>query len=394
MAQKGLSRPLLLALALAGSLFAGTVGSMSAACGPFTDVASDAFCSLVLEIFTIGITTGTTATTYDPTANVNRLQMAAFLSRTVDGVLKRGSRRAAMNQFWTPQSGAILGTTSIASVPRLLQFDGTDVWVTASTVSSVFRVRGSDGKLLETWTGAVGAWGPVVAMNKVLVTGIGNPGRLHLIDPTLPPGAVTTVASNLGGNPTQAAFDGGRVWTANNGSGSPGSVSIVTPGASIPWTVTSVIVSLGATSPAGIVFDGANIWVADAGVNTLVKLDAAGSVLQTVTVGTTPQYPTYDGTSVWVPNFSSNTVTVVRGSSGAVLQTLTGNGLSGPTQAAFDGERILVTNHFGDSVSLWKAADLTVIGNFQTGGGSGPEGACSDGIRFWIGMEGSKIARF
>jgi DNA-binding beta-propeller fold protein YncE len=95
-----------------------------------------------------------------------------------------------------------------------------------------------------------------------------------------------------------------------------------------------------------------------------------------------------------VPNFSSNTVTVVRGSSGAVLQTLTGNGLSGPTQAAFDGERILVTNHFGDSVSLWKAADLTVIGNFQTGGGSGPEGACSDGIRFWIGMEGSKIARF
>jgi hypothetical protein len=53
---------------------------------------------------TLGITTGTTPTTYDPTGTVNRLQMAAFLSRTVDGVSKRGGRWAALNQFWTTEA--------------------------------------------------------------------------------------------------------------------------------------------------------------------------------------------------------------------------------------------------------------------------------------------------
>jgi len=41
------------------------------------------FCPFVLEIFYLGITTGTTPTTYDPSSTVTRLQMAAFLSRTV-----------------------------------------------------------------------------------------------------------------------------------------------------------------------------------------------------------------------------------------------------------------------------------------------------------------------
>src|SRR6202048_1133756 len=77
-------------------------------CGPFTDVAADAFCPFVLEIFYLGITTGTTPTTYDPTSNVNRLQMAAFLSRSVDGVLKRGGRRAALGQFWTTQDSTVI----------------------------------------------------------------------------------------------------------------------------------------------------------------------------------------------------------------------------------------------------------------------------------------------
>src|SRR6266508_2194318 len=88
-------------LLVALSVFAVTFGGASAlvgVCGPFTDVAADSFCPFVLEIFTIGITTGTSPTTYDPTSSVSRLQMAAFLSRTVDGTLKRGGRRAALNK--------------------------------------------------------------------------------------------------------------------------------------------------------------------------------------------------------------------------------------------------------------------------------------------------------
>src|SRR6266498_2456724 len=93
----------------------GASSALFGLCGPFTDVAADAFCPFVLEIFYLGITTGTTPTTYDPTSNVNRLQMAAFLSRTVDGVLRRGSRRAALRQFATPQVGDFLAMTTVGS---------------------------------------------------------------------------------------------------------------------------------------------------------------------------------------------------------------------------------------------------------------------------------------
>ncbi|HEV8118430.1 MAG TPA: S-layer homology domain-containing protein, partial [Thermoanaerobaculia bacterium] len=71
------------ALVLAASLLGGAAGRLLGVCGPFTDAAGDAFCSFVLEIFYLGITTGTTPTTFDPGSNVSRLQMAAFLSRTV-----------------------------------------------------------------------------------------------------------------------------------------------------------------------------------------------------------------------------------------------------------------------------------------------------------------------
>src|SRR5678816_2503049 len=99
------ARRLLLLPPILAAVFLGGAGSLLlGVCGPFTDVSDATFCPFVLEIFTLGITTGTTPTTYDPTSPVSRLQMAAFLSRTVDGVLKRGGRRAALDQFWDAQN--------------------------------------------------------------------------------------------------------------------------------------------------------------------------------------------------------------------------------------------------------------------------------------------------
>ncbi len=381
-------RPFFLVVLSIFTVILGGSSALTGVCGPFTDVAADSFCPFVLEIFTLGITTGTSPTTYDPTSSVSRLQMAAFLSRSVDGVLKRGSRRAALDQFWTTQNDSVLGLTSVGSNLALLKSDGLDIWV-ADSGDTVSRVRGADGKLLETWTGATSAVGVLVAMGRVFVTGERNPGNLYRIDPSQTAGAVTTVASSLGNGPLGIAFDGSRIWTANDGA----SVSIVTPGATIPWTVTTV--TTGFIHPRGILYDTANIWVADTTANTLVKLDSAGAVLQTVTAGGGPQFPAFDGGNIWVPQTNSNKVSVVRASSGALLQTLTGNGLNGPWAAAFDGQRVLVTNNFGDSVSLWKAADLTPIGSFPTGAGTGPYGACSDGVNFWITLNTtSQLARF
>ena len=384
-----LRRALTFVAACAAALGLGTASALLGNCGPFTDVAADAFCPFVLEIFYLGITTGTTATTYDPTANVTRLQMAAFLSRTVDGVLKRGSRRAILDQFWTTQNSTVLGITTVGAGPRLLHSDGADIWV-ANTDGTVSRVRGSDGKLLETWTGATQADVVRVAMGKVFVTGFTSPGSLYRIDPSQAAGAVTTVASSIGNGPAGIAFDGARLWTSNI---LGASVSIVTPGATIPWTVTTVASGFG--TPTDAMFDGNNIWISDSTAGTILKLDANGAILQTVTTGAGPNGIIFDGNNVWVANFNASTVSVVRASNGAVLATLTGNGLNGPGTPAFDGQRVLVTNISGNSVSLWKAADLTTLGNFSTGPATSPEGACSDGTSFWITLNAvNKLARF
>src|SRR5206468_1170424 len=80
--------------------------------------------------------------------------------------------------------------------------------------NTVVRVRASDGKLLDTWTGANGAFAVLSAIGRVFVTGdLGvSPGKLYQIDPTLPSGAVTTLASNLGNTPSGIAFDGAKIW--------------------------------------------------------------------------------------------------------------------------------------------------------------------------------------
>jgi hypothetical protein len=222
-------------------------------------------------------------------------------------------------------------------------------------------------------------------MGRVFVTSF--VGNLYAIDPSQPAGAVSTVATPPGQN-RGIAFDGARIWLA---SGLPPAVSIVTPGATIPWTVTTV--TAGFTGPFGTIYDGANIWVTDGA--KLHKLDSSGAILQTVTVGSGANYPMFDGANIWVPNYDASSVSVVRASSGVVLATLTGNGLSGPLGAAFDGQRVLVPNSASDSVSLWKAADLSPAGSFSTGATTVPSFAASDGLNFWIALNGTnKLARF
>jgi hypothetical protein len=378
----------LVSLLFLATVLAGAASALLGVCGPFADVSDAAFCPFVLEIFTLGITTGTTPTTYDPASSVSRLQMAAFLSRTVDGTLKRGSSRAALDQFWTPQNAGVLGLTTVGAGPHLVVADGADLWVANTDGNSVSRLRASDGKLLETWTGAEQAFGVLAAMGRIFVTRSNLPGTLYRIDPSQAAGVVTTITTDLGDQPQQMAFDGSRIWTGNNG----GSVSIVTPGATLPWTVATV--TSGFIAPRGILYDGTNAWVLDGGKDALLKLDPAGAILQTVSVGDQPFFPVFDGSNIWAAASLSNTVTVVRASTGAVLATLTANGLSFPVAGAFDGQRVLIVNG-GNSVSLWKAADLTPLGSFSTGSSTLPWGACSDGRNFWIAFNGTnQLARF
>ncbi len=389
--QRTIRRIVVLSLAFAAALLVGATSRALGDCGPFTDITF--FCSPILELYYLGISAGTSPITYAPSQTTTRGEIAALVARSFNQTVKRTSRRGALGQWWTSRNEQVLGSTSMGDAPTHCASDGADVWV-AIDDGTLSRVRAGDGKLLETWTGATASAGGgtvLVAMGRVfLVESTGTePGTLYMIDPSQPAGTVTTVASNLGMLANGIAFDGSRIWTANFG----GSVSIVTPGATLPWSVTTV--TTGFTKPLHALYDGTNVWVTDFGSGTLLRLDSGGAILQTVDVGIGPENPVFDGTNIWVPSVARSAVTVVRASTGSVLTTLTGNGLLASLTAAFDGERVLVTNQSSSSVSLWRAADLAPLGFFSTGATSIPGGACSDGLNFWItARQPSQLLRF
>src|SRR5690349_1545356 len=149
---------------------------------PFNDVmASPFFCQIAAAYYS-GLTNGTTATTYSPTDTVTREQMAAFISRTMDQSLKRGSQRTVAKQWAGPQNAGSLSTIGVGSTPEQVEFDGTDLWLANRLDNSVMRIRPADGKLLDTWTGAQMSTAILTAMGRVFITGNTSPGKLYMID--------------------------------------------------------------------------------------------------------------------------------------------------------------------------------------------------------------------
>src|SRR5262249_3452082 len=139
---------------------------------PFTDVMGSQFFCQIAEAFFSGLANGTSATTYNPSGNVTRDQMAAFITRTQDSALRRGNKRAALDQFWTTtpnyaSSVGGLGTTTVGTFPELVKSDGENLWVANLLGNTVSEVEASTGKLLNTWTGATAATGVLVAMGRV-----------------------------------------------------------------------------------------------------------------------------------------------------------------------------------------------------------------------------------
>jgi DNA-binding beta-propeller fold protein YncE len=391
----GAARAIIAAMLLAAALslfLASTAAFASEPCGtgsypfPYTDVASvtDPFCPGIMEAYVTGVSKGTTPTTFSPDDPVIRLQMTTFLERSLDQGLARGSRRAALNQWWTPQNVNAIQAVPVGGLPFGCAADGLSIW--ASTYGAVSKVQASTGTVQGSWSGAGSSQAVLTATGKIYVTGYTSPGNLYVIDPTQAPGPVTVAAQNLGAFPSAIAFDGTHIWTANVGSHLAGStVSIITPQAIIPYPVTNV--ASGFMELAGILYDGAHIWVTDELAGTLLQLDAGGAVLQTITVGAVPKFPAFDGTNIWVPNFAGNSITVVQASTGNVVATIAAdanNQLSGPNAASFDGERVLVANELNNSVTVFKAADLSLIGNTSTASFRPLGQVCSDGINFWV----------
>jgi len=371
-------RLVLVPLALCAVFAGGAVARVQDVCGPFTDV-SPSLCPYVLEMYYLGITAGTSPTTYSPDATLTRGQAAVFVSKGVNQAIARSSRRAALGQWWTRIDDLIshIGWTEVVPYPGVPVADGADIWVPGE-LGAVSRVRASDGKLLETWTGAEEAIVALSAMGRIFIGAATTTGTLYMIDPSQPPGDVTIVADNLGGGEfggtRSLAFDGSRIWTVQSGTQfipippyPLKSVAIVTPGS---WEVQTI--TTGFTDPGALVFDGTNMWVTENTPPTLLRLDPSGAVVQSVPIGPGGGEiirPVFDGANIWVPNPAGQTVIVVRASTAEIIATLAAP-QAGPS-ASFDGARVLVGYELFDAQSLRHLATT-------------PAGvACSDGINFW-----------
>jgi hypothetical protein len=357
---------------------------------PFTDVpgGNALFCAIAEAYFT-GLTNGTTATTFSPGATVTREQMAAFVSRTQDSALRRGNKRAFMQQWWTPRLYQILGSADLGSAanPQDVVFDGADLWVVNRDSETVSRVRASDGRLLQTWTGAFDARGIIACLGRIWIVGDG----IYFISPeSTSGGGVATLTANIL-NGQAITFDGEYFWTAH---------LTAIARTNLAGIHTSYGTDFDGVSD--ILWDGANLWVADTTPSSnepdlVRRVDpGTGAVLENITVGFSPSDLLFDGANLWVSCSFSDRITVIRavgGLRGTVIQTITGNGLDSPAGMAFDGERVLVVNTGGGagagSVSLFKAADFTPLGSLSIGGNSYPNAACSDGVNFWITRGGS-----
>ena len=381
---------------------------------PFTDLGSmpSSFCQAVAEAYFSGLANGTSATTYGPDDNVTRAQMSAFTTRTMDQSLKRGSRRAALNQWWSPGSMSVLelSSTPTGPGPRGVACDGSDIWVVTSVPDNgtLMRVRSSDGKVLQVVANDDFGYGsnPLVAMGRVFVAGFKScyTAELQMVDPkNSSPFATPEKVAELGGGQVEGlAFDGSKIWAASHAFSCGGSaVSFVTVGDTLPWTTNTV--TAGFSQPYGILYDGSHIWVTDRGDHRLKKVNKAnGTVLQSIPVGTDPGHPVFDGMNIWVPNYGSDNITVVRVKDAAgnalascfVLKTLTAPFMLGPLTAAFDGERVVVACQT-QGIFLFKAADLSFITGISTGPDTNPYGACSDGLNFFVTLNGTnQLVRF
>jgi len=368
---------------------------------PFTDVPGNNifFCSIAEAFFT-GLTNGTTPTTYSPSASVPREQMAAFITRTLDQSLSRGSRRAALQQWWMPTATGSLRSVELGSAPAGIVSDGMDLWVTLPADDSVVQLEGNTGLIKKTLTGFAPTLPDsiIACAGRIFVVcrnGL-SAGRVFVINPEIAAQNTPPILEHdIGATPLDVTFDGTNLWTANLGSGVPGSGSIsrIRVGDGLDNSFFA-----GLVAPRSILWDGAALWALDLGDDTLKEINAStGGVISSLSVPADPLEMIFDGTNLWIAS-NAGSITIVRavgGLRGTVIQTITGNGLSGCSGVSFDGERVLVVNNSADSVSLFKATDFTPLGSLSVTAGTNPAYVCSDGLNFWITRPGSNdIIRF
>jgi hypothetical protein len=144
---------------------ASAVTAAPLACGPFGDIPTGAwYCANVLRIMNLGITTGTSGTTYSPTDYVNRAQMAAFIDRVttantddnLDYIFSLDNKNNGANQ-----SGDAIQARSYAGNGLYAYTDGGD-YAEEAVVGGTNSTDSGDAAVWGTGNAAMGVHGASV----------------------------------------------------------------------------------------------------------------------------------------------------------------------------------------------------------------------------------------
>ena len=193
----------------------------------------------------------------------------------------------------------------------------------------------------------------------------------------------------VGASPGAMAFDGTNVWVANAGGNTVSRINAST-GVKVPSDI-----GVG-SGPSALAFDGTNMWVANRLVGTLARVNAAtGEPATALIVGGQPQALAFDGTRMWVANRTLGTV--------SAFDVVTGSGIGGqlyppnsePRALAFDGFRIWATLLGASKVERVDATTPLVVSFESLATALGPSAVAFDGSTIWVANQGANsVSRF
>ena len=176
----------------------------------------------------------------------------------------------------------------------------------------------------------------------------------------------------VGHSPMALAYDGKRLWVANE---YDSTLQAIDPATS---NVAALIKVDG--GPVALAYDGARLWVANCNGTVQAVDPATGKVSAPIRVGNHPVVLIYDGARLWVANYADGTVQAVDPATGNVGATIKVG--ANPLALIYDGARLWIINEFQNTARAIDPASGTAGATIEVG--NDPQALAFDGTRLWV----------
>jgi Collagen triple helix repeat (20 copies) len=276
-------------------------------------------------------------------------------------------------------------STPVGNNPFGVGFDGSHIWVSNRTDSTITEVMAATGAVVGTYAGGSTNYN-LMAFDGTYLWATGTTtsagGNLTKIDPSSTTPVTTTSyplePATTNPYPFGIAWDGTQLWVADSNTGTvltvnPSNGQVTPIGTANPFNV-----------PKCVAFDGASIWVTNSYAGTVTKF--AGTISQTtVEVGGAPFGIACDGSYMWVSNtgaVGTARLSKININTNAITTISLPSGIYSPGFITFDGASMWVSCGSGQVLKINAALNL-VVGAYALGGNSSPAGLAFDGNHMW-----------